>query len=65
MRDADIQQASFEAAGRNLDRLKDKGICAHGSLRGKGDGSEAVICRNCGEEFASFEEAVEAFAEFL
>lgn len=60
LRDADIEQASIEAAGRRLASLRRRGICSHGwiqgasgpCLNGEFDRSP-VVCLDCGATFAT------------
>lgn len=50
-RDADLEQAHYEAMGRTLARLQKRGICAHGWTQGP-PGKPVLTCLDCGATFA-------------
>lgn len=56
--DADRQNAAFNSEARVIAHLKAKGICTHGSLQHN-------KCRDCGVQFDSFEDAVQAGQDAL
>lgn len=51
-RDADIEQAQYEAIGRRLSSLQKRGICSHGWMQGP-PGKPVLTCLDCGVTFAS------------
>lgn len=57
--DIDAQQDRADAIGNALHRMKQQGMCDHGSLQGNKQNSSQV-CRQCGEVFATFEDAAAA-----
>lgn len=61
MNDADIEQARYEEKAHQTSRLRKRGICTHGSSIG----SRPCVCRDCGKEFASFEDMVNERHELL
>ena len=61
--DADVEQALWEAKGRRIDELENKGICTHSS--GRVDEMGNLVCGDCGKGFNSFEELMEAHAEMI
>jgi hypothetical protein len=60
----DAAQAKLEAAGRKLDALRKRGICAHGWMQGP-PGKAVLTCLDCGREFISRDEHEAARREAL
>lgn len=58
----DAAQAKLERAGRKIDALKARGICTHGWMQGP-PGKAVLTCLDCGREFASHEEHMQARRE--
>jgi len=56
LQDADIEMADLNATADRHARLAAKGICTHGWLQTR----PIVKCKDCGQEFASVEAAMEA-----
>ncbi len=56
LRDADVEMAALESAGRRVAALRKRGICAHGWIQGApGNGNtfdvSPVTCHECGAVF--------------
>ena len=55
-RDADIEQAEFEAEGRRESQLRKRGICTHGWYQGQPNGNDGLItCLHCGATFLNMQ----------
>lgn len=55
----DGAQARLERAGNKVAALKARGICTHGWMQGP-PGKAVLTCLDCGQEFASECEHIEA-----